>query len=563
MNDNKMTDNNHEKRVSDIKTEIRHIWNEPDALVGNIEKNTFMNYCREWKDGKSIGTLFREANSVFFPLLYSNHLYDILDELLIIDKKEYVNMLSECFFPYILYDYFIHKKGSDNLLNLLLDILLEAPECVDLSIKPSFDVMQGEIKNVLAPTIMSIIGWDIIGFKGIDGDSSKIKYVESAVNSLSNRKDGFFLSYHYVRYLIWKSNYSNKESIQKYVDFISALTEPFKESAEKQFCLADGIRYIELNNRKITEPEKAMDSYVTKGIISETKEKKNSDSIDVDLLLNYRTIRWFLSDKKYASVMLDTFMQMFAYDSLSFVTNDFNERLVYYEVTELFLNQDDPICAWKKVHKCMNAMKYRLSSRYHVDKTIEMISCIRFMWNVNIVLFINLYGENKDTSAKEFWNIIWNDGLDYIRRYSRYSGTEVEEYMSRLICFYFVCFIRNGVNTPVEEEGQNNEREIRLKPSRPYKKGTDEQIKRDELINQWVNELMFVFGQIEEMPIIVLRTAMLLLSNGLRWEVMLQGSNGDFFKSEFMRAEKISNGQRIYDWVGKFLRKRGFQIGSD
>ena len=40
--------------------------------------------------------------------------------------------------------------------------------------------------------------------------------------------------------------------------------------------------------------------------------------------------------------------------------------------------------------------------------------------------------------------------------------------------------------------------------------------------------------------------------------MVLGGSNGDFFCNEFMRAGELAKGQRVYDWVGKFLKQKGF-----
>ena len=62
-----------------------------------------------------------------------------------------------------------------------------------------------------------------------------------------------------------------------------------------------------------------------------------------------------------------------------------------------------------------------------------------------------------------------------------------------------------------------------------------------------------MFKQIEEIPIVLLRCIVQLLANGLRWEVVLGGDSGEFFRDEFSRAAEIAEGQRTCEWVNSFL----------
>ena len=553
-----------EERIHEIKSEIKQIWDNPFSLMGDLEKDNFKHYCKRWDNEPRVGRLFRESNSDFFPLLYSEHIYENLDELWKLDNTAYVEILSECKYPYLLHDYLSVRTGLDDQWDILFEILSQAPVCGNNAL--SSTVMSEELSNVLAPVLVSVIGWYLIDLGGnndmvIDQDNA-----EKFVSILSLRTDGFFLAYHYAKYLLWKSNHTNKEKIQKYSDFLSILTEPFREQAVRQFYNDGTVRYIPesiLNEGIIAEPKKAMDDYVATGRINSLSADKSSDSSDIDLLLNYRTVKWFLNDEKYANALFVAFNQMFAYDSLSFVNNDFKARLVYYEMAELFMAQGNLFEAWTETNDSMLAMKQRLQKSYYGDKSNEMNYCIRFMWNVNLVLLPYLYEAELDDkmeadTAKKFWNMIWKDGIDYIRRYSRFCGTEIEEYLCRLICYYLVCFIRNGENSPVDEEKETSVRVLGPKRGRPYKTGLEDQIKKDEQIDKWITDLMPVFEQIEEIPIVVLRAIVQLLANGLRWEVVLGGSNGNFFYNEFMRANEIAIGQRIYDWVGRFLRQKGF-----
>lgn len=552
-----------ENRIDEIKTEIEKIWVYPYSLMGNNEKDTFKHYCKRWDNGPRVGRLFRDSNLVFFPLLYSKHAYEKLDELWDIDKIEFVNLLSECKYPYLLHDYLVMRTRRNGRWDVFFEILRQAPVCSESHNGDTSDVMSEELCNVLAPTIINIIGWYLLDLDKNGDLAQNQDYIDKFVIILSQRDDGFFLAYHYVRYLLWKSNLANKEQIQRYSDFFSVFTEPFFYMAEKQFYKDESIRFIpdrSIIDSSIVDSEKATKTYVATGKISEVSEK-GSDSIDVDILLNFRTVRWFLRAEKYAKPIFVALNQMFAYDSLSFVTSDFKVRLEYYEIAELLMAQADPLGAWSHIQNNMLAMKQRLISRYHGDKSNELNYRIRFMWNVNFVMLSYLYeaeidGKIQNGTAKTFWGMIWKDGIDYIRRYSRFCGIEAEEYLCRLICYHLVCFIRNGENSPIEEE-----KSISVFGSmhvRPYHTGRDDEIEKDEQVDHWIAELMYVFEQIEEMPIVVLRAIVQLLANGLRWEVVIGGSHGEFFCKEFIRAVEVAEGQSTYDWVGSFLKQRGF-----
>lgn len=175
------------------------------------------------------------------------------------------------------------------------------------------------------------------------------------------------------------------------------------------------------------------------------------------------------------------------------------------------------------------------------------------MWNVNLYLIDYAYGQDKDL-ARQLWQSFWNDGLEYDRRYVRFNEKETEEYICRLICCYFVYFIKDGGNGSVDEERE----ELRIAPPRPFGKGTEKQREIDNLMDGWLDGLMVFFHQIKEMPVVILYSIIYLLENGLRWEAVIGGCNGDFFRCEFKRAAEIAEGQKIYEWVGRFLKKKGF-----
>ena len=468
-----------------------------------------------------------------------------------------MKVLSKCKYPYLLREYFAIKSGSMDEWETLIYIFQEAPRCNNTQI---YDVMSEALIDVLAPTVLSVIGWKLVDSQRNADASLDADKAENVVDILRKRKDGFYLTYHYVRYLLWKSNQIKPDRLQIYSDFLDNLVEQYREAAEEQFVKNNRIRFIpeDLTNAdKIRRPSEALDVFKKSGIISLYEAHKTSDSIDSDLLLNYRTVKWLLDEDKYKEQLIEAFRQMFAYDSLSFVNTDFQMRLEYYEIAELLINQTDVIKSWDNIQGDMKSMKQRMMYRFHLKGTNEMIYRIRFMWNVNLALLPWLF-ENDKEKAREFWSKIWNDGLDYIRRYSRYSDIEVEDYLCRLVCYYLVCFVRNGENSPVDEEDEGNVRITGFKPNRPYNTGTDEQKKQDAQVNQWISELMPVFKQIEEIPIVLLRCIVQLLANGLRWEVVLGGDSGEFFRDEFSRAAEIAEGQRTCEWVNSFLKQKKF-----
>lgn len=519
--------------VQELKNKIMDIFSHPADVLGKLEKERFQAYCERWEKRKHIGELFRESGQTFFPLLYSSELYDKLDKLRGLDEDGYYELLSKCGIPYLLKDYLTLRTFSEGGFDAVLQILENACSCR----ADEKNIMSVEICDLTAPVALQTLVWHLTDAGRNENAPLDSESAGRVAGTLRNREDGFFLVWHFVRFLLWEIRTDKR--IDMYSELISILAEGYEHLTAQSF-IADGrIRFLPAENAGqsgVDASESTTDSaasfeagisadevfrkYMTAGILGEINPKAKRPEADEDVLLNLRTVKWMIDEDTYRKELFQTFKNVFAYDAQTFFTNDFRTNLKYYDIAEIILSQDDIIDSWTQINTMMAAMKHRLASLYYMDKSLEMRSHIQFMWNVNLRLIDYVFGEDKE-KARQLWQLFWNDGLDHCRRFSRFRGTETEEYLCRLICYYLVCFIRDGENSPVEEETDG----VRIVgPERPFGHGSAQQKENDRMIDGWIADLMDVFHQIEEMPVAVLRSVMLLLNNGLRWNVVTGGN---------------------------------------
>ncbi len=162
---------------------------------------------------------------------------------------------------------------------------------------------------------------------------------------------------------------------------------------------------------------------------------------------------------------------------------------------------------------------HRISFQFYEGHAMELRSHIEFMWAVNLQMINCLHNEDENLLS-DIWKEFWVDGLAYASRFARYQLDYANQYLCRLISYYYVCIVKHRHSTEKEETGKNRED---------------------------MDELLPVFKDIENMPILVLQSVSMLLSNGITWKDVMGGEHADFFAELFYKARELSLGQNKYE----------------
>lgn len=526
-----------------IEEDIRRIWNKPEDLVGNFEKQRFKEYCDRWGNGGSIDVLWQEIDRIYFPIFCCSDISSKLDKIIDGGQFEaYVRILNDCKIPFFINEILYYKMMGDDDNHFLIKVLEMAPICVSNSFNSREDdknrrvySFENYIDSYLAPVALNLLADNIFrGYRERKAEFDKIDWgkenpektdylgelmtdVSESWNQIRDlvekREDGLFLSYHYVGKLL--STYGNNEYIDKVADIISC-----------------NNKYKQLINTGIWKQKYIIDTqeidFAFTGILEKPK---------ADVLLEYRTLLRFLPDdteEEAYSLWLD----VFSYDAQSFHTSGITRDLKHYEIAEIIYLQDDVAKSWKGIRNNLTGAYHRIGGDYYQDGSLSIRSHIEFLWNVNICLLAYL-GENDEiVEAKNLWGLMWMDALQYVRRYSHYMDSTPYQYVAALITSYFCMFVR------VHDEDDVGAGEVDV---------SDES--REE---GYLNQLLPLFKEIDDMPILVVQSLDMLCLNQLDIKIVL--GDEDYFLPLIRRANKLAFRRKEYEWVGKWCKEKQIKL---
>lgn len=201
-------------------------------------------------------------------------------------------------------------------------------------------------------------------------------------------------------------------------------------------------------------------------------------------------------------------------------------QLKHYDIAMLLISQNNVLSSWKEIQALRRAELHRLSNKYFNELSSNLRYHIKFMWGVNLRMLDYLYREDIEL-ANIMWNEFWKDGLEYFRRCSKFRDNDPYNYLSVLICYYYICFIKEKTL-----EGDVSKAEIK--------------------------DLMPYFHDIDNKPVLVLMAVRLLMNNGIKWNDLMKGEDADFFQESFYKALVWAKEQKQYEWVGRYLNKKKF-----
>ena len=520
--------------IDDIKNQLIHI----EEYVPKAEKEIFLQYQEKWRRKKHISDLWRDAESFQFPLFFRNEFHAKVRKLSEDDIAAFIELLSVVDSPMvlheILYSTLYNRANSYNIL----DVLRNAPFTKGISNNGTFDgkstnyLFNDVIDSIIAPVALEILMWkplqvDERDDKGGTDEAGEAcekddDLLDKICDVLKSREDGFFLAYHYMKHLL-----KNERKNSGYYDVLNAIADAFES---KNIFIQNGSLAVE----GLTNDTTHKDKFLTTGELYDLKLQEGD--FEGDILTNYRTALWFVGIEGAEEILYETFKRIFPYQSRGFFTYDNKFYLKHYDIARVLLAQKNPIKAWNELMEMLSASVQRISFQYFGDQGMNIRYHHAFMWSVGQRM-LDVYckdaiDSNKSLpSAKEMWRTLWNEGIQYMRRFSRYIDECERNYIASLICYYYCCLIRDTAD---------------------IKSGVEE-CKFEDLAS--------LFYEIREFPIVCVTSMMMLDNNNLRLNTLFD-CDRKFFDDICNKALMMAEGNFAYTFVESFLKKRLFSYSS-
>ena len=505
-----------EDNIKRIVSEIKIMLEKPETFVPGSDRERFESYSDKWRRKKSISEVWRETDAVFFPLLFQDKVITKTRKLMLDNFDSFLDLMGEITTPYVLRDFLMLEMKGDEGWNIALRILEKAPVT-----NSGDDLFENEIESIMALVALDVLVWHIFY---IHKPSKAPAGINQLAGVLKRRSDGFYLAYHYIKYLLWK-----EPKADLFYELLDALENAFHDEANKVLVKDNGIIVEGLDG--------ISDSEV---LILETTGMLKS-CLNDDVLINFRTAIRLIGFDEQAKKAFNMFKYVYLCNAQSFFTYGMKPQLKHYDIAILLASQDDILSSWKEIQAFMRAEIHRLANEYFDDQSSNLRDHIKFMWCVNLRILDYLCREDSRL-ANNMWNEFWKDGLEYSRRFSRFHDNDSYKYLSALICYYYICFIK-------EKTLECSTGDIHASKKPAISNGASEAA---------IKGLMPYFNDINNMPVLVLMAARLLMANGINWNDLMQGEYAEFFEESFHKALVWTKDQKQYEWVGQYLKKRGF-----
>lgn len=487
-----------EKECEDLLQDIRAILQNPSELSAERERQEITAYCEAWKRDKRIEKIWREGH-LFFALIYGDKLFSKLKTLMNGDREAFLDGLSEIEAPFILSECLDHIWLAGDW-DAAVWTLEHAPA---VTRRPD-DIRNLQIDSALAPVLLDVLTKHLAHTNGTTQEErtgisdGTERQIDRIIAALHDRPDGFYLAFHFVRFIL-----EREPPGAAYDSLVDKLSETFSEKAREIFLSGGGL--------VMDETDRAEKQLAALGQLRRAE--------DPDCLITFRTIMAFLAIEGHEKTLFRAFQAVLASEASSFYTNDFKWRSKHNEIAELLLKQDNIPQAWDTLSKLLLSARQRLSQSYFGGQSAALRDRFRFLRLVSLRIMDGLWRMRSD-ETKSLWERFWTSGLDDARRFSQYDDDFSLQYLSRLICYYCVCFVPKG--------------------------------------NENAEAMTRIFEEIESMPILIVMSVRLLFANGFDRSAFIHGSSGQFFSSAFERAREVARGRKQYAWVERFLSDSRF-----
>ena len=540
-------ENNKVKDLDELKKLLSH----PENLVFKSEHERAIQYFEKWNaDNKNIDDVWRDGYLVFFPLYFADFVDICIKDMLSSNSDLLLSVLNDIDSPFLLREVIAYVIGSQGKLDKLLDILQVAPDTKGNGIEDknlyadtyNKSIFEKNIHSIVAAVVLDYIVVNVFRVDYIpsdldredtlwENDSDDSDNIDVNTNLtrlcevLHERKDGFYLCYHYIRKLL-----RHERKTDAYYAVLNSLVHSFMEKARKYFCnekgiLIEGIKpeVEESKNANVSVP---LEIFVKTGCLSEPELAE--DDIWGDILLNMRTVEWMIGVEGYEQALFNSFKLVYSYKTPGFYTDLYDLSLKHFDIGRIIMSQPDPIKAWKEIATMSLAGIYKMSFSYYDNQATHMRAHFEFMRVVSFRMldsYIEMFKETKDSLAlkecSEFWNVLWEEGLGYLRRFAKFLhfNEHEEDYCAILLCYYYV----------IASNCDKNDNTIDV-----YKR----------IIN--------LLTELREFPLIALKAIDMMKKKDLAWK-RIYGQDKLFFDNMIGTAKGLAEGQAKYSFVTKLV----------
>lgn len=546
-------------KISDsIKEQLIH----PENYVPRREKEYLASYFEKWKENKSISDLWRDAVSARFPLFFRDGFYKKLRELSEEDTDAFVSVVKAIDSPLVLHDVLFSTLYNRDNADNILEVLKLAPLTVEFENKEIDTLFNDRIDSIIAPVALQILMWDPLQKDDRENDTDSIEgddpqdtealedtetladpeasedILDQICSILSNRKDGLYLAYHYVKHLL-----RHEQKNSGYYDVLNAITEVFDVD---DIFINDGKLIVE----GLNDDTSCVEQFKTTGVLHD--EKLQEGDYEGDILLNYRAVLWFIGTEGYEQLLFKTFERIYPYQAFQFFTGDIKFYLRHYDIARVLLAQTDPVRAWSEVMDISSSAMQKISMQYFGDQAMNIRYHHAFLWSVGHRM-LDVYCEHATESdenlksAQEMWKALWDEGIQYVRRFAKYINESEREYIASLFCYYYMCFIRDVADNADNVDSTDNADSTQ---------GIDTTEERVEQSYD-LSSLMPYFYEIREFPVMCFAAMVMLDKNKLAWRTLFEYDT-EFFNDIVHKAQLLAEGQFSNRWVTDFLKKQRY-----
>ena len=386
------------------------------VFLPDREKNLYQEYKSRWLNNKNINHIWEDIHVLFFSIYFPESLRAKLAELSKDNFNDYLDILSCVDTPYILHNIlFVSEIDAKRKWDNLIAILKKSPVC-----QYEKNIFAVKLSSIIAPVVLNIIISILIN------NDDLLPKLEELIYTLKSREDGFYIVYHYLKYLI-----SQEHKEKNFNIIINKLCSSYHKEAALQFA-PDCEEIIIINGIQRNN------LFCETGILSPSP-------IDNDLLNDYRTVLNFLlvnniNENILTRKLFNTYKLILSTDAKSFGTYDLTFHKKYSDIANLLIAQDNPLESWQEIINTLSGAKYRLMYADHSEQSLSLRDHIKFMCVVSLrMLDILCNGDdNNKENARKLWEIIWDESIDLLRKYACFDSKFLYDYISRLIYLYFI-----------------------------------------------------------------------------------------------------------------------------
>lgn len=374
--------------LTPVEMAARDIFAQPEQLVFNSERDSFVSYINSWKEETNVSQLWLCGENSYFPFDYNAFIFP---GLLLPDKIEKLaDLCSLLKAPCLLYEFYAHCWRFFNNEKILLLLLEKAP----LSNESDSNVIWNS--SFVAPTLLHYLISKRLRVKTTDRLSqTELEEVHQffvrIANILNKRGDGYFLAKNYLRYLApRKHNNINLANL-----CMASIGEAFANQSDEEI---NKKQLVNLFPASINDIRK---KFCQSGILA----PKQNTSVCLEVI----SILQFSKDEEQTRGLLPFFEASLMFEDESLPVYEASPLLCHYDAAAIYLvfGVEQVVTKWENTWNLFAAARRRISYSYYDTMSVGLHSNMKFMLLIGSALLNLLYGRKAFVKMKSLWDKLW------------------------------------------------------------------------------------------------------------------------------------------------------------